>query len=295
VFVLLNNKIGMYIGALAVVVLLSVIALILLRPEGVINSVEKTLRFTYTLKNTSNELIETADFIAMIPAEIKGSQHVVSINSTEQYELLNTNPLNQSIKFTLRDLPPYGTKVISITLVMEVSSIAKNSINKKNQYLQAEKYIEKDSHAVKNIALLLDKKTSAIYAKSAFEWAMHNIQDAGYVIDNKGAQYAIEKKLGDCTEYMYAFVALARANDIPARAMAGFVVPQSASILNASDYHNWAEFYDSGRWVIADPQKRIFDQQYENYIITRVVSGAQELDISTNRFLITDKRLSVSL
>ena len=253
--------------------------------------IEKTLRFTYTLKNISNELVENADFVAMIPAEIKGSQHIVSISTTEKYSLENKDLLSQSMKFQIKNIPPFSSKVISITIVLGMSEKPKNEIHNKNEYLKAEKYIEKDSLTVKNVSALLDKTTKNSYAKSTFEWLINNVKDAGYVSDNKGAQYAIEKLLGDCTEYMYAFVALERANDTPARAIAGFFMPQPAGILNASDYHNWAEFYDAGKWKLADPQKRIFDQQYQNYIVVRFLSG----ESSANRFLITDNRLTVSL
>ncbi len=257
--------------------------------------VEKTLRFTYTLKNTANEFIPQADFVAMIPVEIAGAQHIVSITTTEKYELINKGAFNQAIKFTIQNFPPFATKIIGITMVLNVDALAKEDSIKKNPYLIAEKYIETDSLAVKEIAAQLVNKRSELTAKSIYEWLVNNIKDVGYVAENKGAEYAVEKRVGDCTEHMYAFVALARVNGIPARGVAGFVVPNSAAILNSADYHNWAEFFDGKKWILVDSQKHVFDAQYENYIVTRVLDNKNDSVMSSNRFLMTDSRIKVSL
>src|SRR5690625_8053461 len=84
---------------------------------------------------------------------------------------------------------------------------------------------------------------------------------------------------------MYAFVALARAQGIPARGIAGFVVNSSAAVLSASYYHNWAEFHDGERWVLVDPYKGVFDEQYENYIAFRLVGGTNNYSGLASRFL----------
>src|SRR5690625_7987994 len=88
---------------------------------------------------------------------------------------------------------------------------------------------------------------------------------------------------------MYAFVALARAQGIPARGIAGFVVNSNAAVLSASDYHNWAEFHDGERWVLVDPYKGVFDDQYENYIAFRMVGGRKNHSGSARRLLAVDE------
>jgi transglutaminase-like putative cysteine protease len=55
---------------------------------------------------------------------------------------------------------------------------------------------------------------------------------------------------------MDLFLALARANGIPAQAVAGYVVPGNG-VLHAADYHNWTLFYADGLWRISDPQRRV--------------------------------------
>ena len=45
----------------------------------------------------------------------------------------------------------------------------------------------------------------------------------GYIKNDRGALYALKTKEGDCTEFMHLFVALCRANKIPARCIGGYV------------------------------------------------------------------------
>ena len=59
-----------------------------------------------------------------------------------------------------------------------------------------------------------------------------------------GALYAFKERRGDCTEYMSLATAVFRVNNVPARAVAGFVVEEGSAVLSSGDYHNWTEFYD---------------------------------------------------
>jgi len=110
-----------------------------------------------------------------------------------------------------------------------------------------------------------------------------------------GDVYGLEQRRGDCTEYMQLFVALARANGIPSRGMAGYLVERDA-VIRAEAFHNWAEFYADGGWRIADPQRGRFDTGYGAYIATRILgvdSGA--IPSSANRFCTLGDRVRVKM
>jgi transglutaminase-like putative cysteine protease len=281
-------------AALALVALASAVLLFLAPWEEIQQPVEKQLRFTYTLKNTASELITQADFSAMMPIEIPGVQHVTSVEATQPYTVLKNNAAQNSIKFGIQNLPPFGVKVITVTLHVTLAPTAhKESINKQH-YLNAQKYIELDAASVHKIATQVKKETPLLTVKAAYEWLVNNIQDVGYLAQAKGAQFALEQRTGDCTEHMYALIALARANGIPARGVAGFMVEQSAGILNASNYHNWAEFHDGKKWILVDSQKHHFDEQYSHYIVTHFLAE-ESAPSTTERFLTTDNRIEVSL
>jgi len=107
-----------------------------------------------------------------------------------------------------------------------------------------------------------------------FRWVKRHVQDESYVRKPRGALYALEKGKGDCTEYMVLFMALCRRAGIPARAVGGYICPRNR-MLSSSGYHNWAEFYEAGRWWIADPLRGVLRDQSENYVALREI-GEEE-------------------
>jgi len=74
----------------------------------------------------------------------------------------------------------------------------------------------------------------------------------------KGALWALENGVGDCSEYSYLFVALCRAAGIPARVQAGFAFRSLGETLE--DGHMWAEYYlENYGWIPVDTTWRLFD------------------------------------
>jgi transglutaminase-like putative cysteine protease len=121
----------------------------------------------------------------------------------------------------------------------------------------------------------LDKGDPFPTARNIFSWVSANIRYAGYRSETLGARQTLETKSGDCTEFVYLFVALCRANKIPARPIGGFVCKDDRE-LNSADYHNWAEFYIDGAWRIADPQGKRFMEKESEYIAFCRLGGSGE-------------------
>ena len=130
-----------------------------------------------------------------------------------------------------------------------------------------------------SIARQLSGQTPQALARSAFEWTAANIQHSGYLPQDRGTLYALTERRGDCTEFMYLFMALARANGIPARGIAGYV-QRDNGVLRAANYHNWAEFYLDGRWQIADPQERVFMAGTADYIAFRLLDATAQTGVA---------------
>ena len=230
------------------------------------STTSKTLPFNYTLSNSSGDFIPFTDFSIKIPMSIDGIQNVESINSSHKNELLQTNTGEQSTYFSIENISPYASKVIDLTLVISTTDRPRYERINAADYLSAEKYIELDSPAIKALASQLKGSSPEETARNIYEWLVNNVTSLSYTADSKGAQYLIEKRSGDCTELMYGFVALARANGLPARGITGFWIPTESTIINAADYHDWAEFYDGKRWVLVDASKKNFDSEYFSYI-----------------------------
>ena len=80
------------------------------------------------------------------------------------------------------------------------------------------------------------------------------------------AIWACDAKRGNCTDFHSLFIALARAEDIPARFEIGFPLPASTHEGEIPGYHCWAEFYAQGAgWVPVDISEAWKNQAKHDY------------------------------
>jgi hypothetical protein len=76
--------------------------------------------------------------------------------------------------------------------------------------------------------------------------------------EERGALWALDNGVGDCSEYSYLFVALCRAAGIPAKIQAGFAFHDVGESLE--DGHMWAEYYlENYGWIPVDATWKQFD------------------------------------
>ncbi len=76
--------------------------------------------------------------------------------------------------------------------------------------------------------------------------------------EERGALWALNSSIGDCSEYSYLFVALCRAVGIPARVDAGFAFYSNGQVVQNG--HMWAEYYlENYSWVPVDATWQIFN------------------------------------
>jgi len=162
-------------------------------------------------------------------------------------------------------------------------------------YTSAERYAESEHKEITSLAKdLLDKDDDLATVSNIYQWLGENLSYTGYQPQDLGVLYALRKLKGDCTEYMYLFAALARANGIPTRLMAGYVYDKS-SLVKADDYHNWAEVYIDGKWRLVDPQKQVLMQQNQDYVAVRIISESVDKFYGSQRFSFSSKELKVKM
>ncbi|MCF6256783.1 MAG: transglutaminase-like domain-containing protein [Gammaproteobacteria bacterium] len=264
--------------------------------DSVSYTVPKTVRYNFTVKNKTNQLIEKAQFWTYAPVAQNSTQKVTNIKATLPYELTVDETGNQVLSFVIENLPPYGNKVLTITtelLFAEASNPQKKPLL--DSFLVSERFVEVAHPKITSLAQKMLGTDPMLTSKSTYQWVADNIQYAGYINDDRGALYALNKKKGDCTEYMYLFVALMRANGIPARGVGGYVYPHNA-ILKSRDYHNWAEVYIDGAWRLVDPQNRVFMEQSTSYVAMRIISASEKNPLAnTHRFLHSDNGIVVTM
>ncbi|MCK4823252.1 transglutaminase domain-containing protein, partial [bacterium] len=257
------KKIGLYLIILCACLVCAWIAVKnydwFLSPEPVY-TIPRHIRYSFTLQNRTNRLLEKAEFWTYAPAKQTPTQKCLRVETSHPYKLISDDRGNQILHFAFHNLAPYNTRIITVKADLLLSGTP-NLVSEKDlrDYLHAEKYCESDNPEITRLAKKLKGPETVKTAENIFRWIADNIQYTGYLRNARGALYALQNKKGDCTESMYLFTALCRANGIPARGVGGYVCSQNA-ILRPSEYHNWAVFYHDGIWSIADPQRKTFMQ-----------------------------------
>jgi transglutaminase-like putative cysteine protease len=207
----------------------------------------------------------------------------MEIRTNPQHDIIADAAGNQVLHFAVQKIPPFATKILNITADLRMFSTPREtSLPDLTELLRQEEFIECGDPGIKNLAQKLKAANDIKTAQNIFNWISENIKYSGYVSSARGALWALQRGKGDCTEYMYLFVALCRANKIPARGIAGYVIRENSQI-EAEDYHNWAEFYADGLWRIADPQKKLFMGDAKNYIAFTVLGNTTATPIEKSR------------
>jgi transglutaminase-like putative cysteine protease len=258
--------------------------------------IARQIRYSFTIQNTTSQLIENAVFRTWAPAKQTATQLCKRIDASDPFHVLSDDLGNQMLEFELHDFPPYGSRIISITTDLLMSPTP-NRINPGDLqlWLGPEKYIESDHPDLKQRARVLMAGTPKETAANIFKWVNGHVQYCGYLKKDRGALYAFLHKRGDCTEYMYLFTALCRAGSIPARGIGGYIALQN-SILKPAGFHNWAEYYDNERWHPADPQNNAFMKDGQNFIVMRIISASPDQPQGGfNRFRIEGRGLKARM
>lgn len=239
-----------------------------------------TIKYRFNLSNSTSRPIKNASLLAGTPLATTSTQKCLQNQANHPSKVVKDKVGNTYLELDWEVIPPYTTKIIDVVSELEVWKKPQRSRAKPDAaYLASEPYIESDDILIKEMAINLKAKANQETARNIYNWIAENIQYAGYVKNNRGARYALRYRKGDCTEFATLFVALCRANGLPARYMGGFVTSKS-KVLTIGDYHNWAAFYDKGVWYIADPQRKVFmnDPEASSYIAFQIIQPSNGAD-----------------
>jgi transglutaminase superfamily protein len=238
-------------------------------------SIHRQIRYSFTLQNTTNQLLKNAEFWTYAPVKQTPTQRCVGLETSHPYELILDDIGNQILYFRFDTIPPYSTKIITIKADLELSNTPNQIIVPDLQpFLRSEKYVESDDPKLSEFAGRFKDSEQVKTAENIFRWVAGNVKYTGYVGNDRGALYGFNHKKGDCTEYMYLFAAFSRANKIPARCIGGYICREN-TILKPSAYHNWAEIYEDHTWRNVDPQNKVFMQSQSDYIAMRIIGNTK--------------------
>jgi len=230
------------------------------------------LKHVITIMNPTNSIATGVNLYVPIVRNETARHYVIlcSITPTSGHQLLSDSSGNIYACWENLVIMPNQVftvelvyRVLSFSITYTVNSSLIGSYNKNSElylkYTQPEELIESDNHEIIEEAREITRGVSDPHAKARliYNFVVGYLQ---YEMQEKemGALWALEHRIGDCSEYSYLFVALCRAAGIPARIQAGFAFHYAGQSLEEG--HMWAEYYlENYGWIPVDATWQLFD------------------------------------
>ncbi|PUB87478.1 MAG: hypothetical protein DBP00_09005 [gamma proteobacterium symbiont of Ctena orbiculata] len=240
--------------------------------------IERTIKYSLTVKNPTNQSIKNSSFWLHAPLGQGVYQVLDELTTTHPYRMEADSSGNQRLHFKIDLLPPYGAKTYTVTAKLKLSAQPNTISGIDNEaFLGEEAFIEINEPKIQQLAQRLAADGDSGTVKNIYRWVTTNIKKKGYIKREQGALQTLLSETGDCTNTMYLFAALSRANGIPTRNMAGFTANENA-ILRPRDYHNWIEVFVDDKWQLVDPDREIYMEKAEDYIAMTLLKDGSSME-----------------
>jgi len=220
-----------------------------------------THRVTYqtTITNTTTTPLTNIRIFIAFPPPFQPYQQLIDIKPTSNLGQQATDLVgNHWLEFPCHRLAGHDSLTYGYTALVRNRSVQYQfSQSIENQsipkpllvYTKPEYFIESHHHLIKDLAQELSQDQPGLipFIRTAMRSVTKILRYEPQRYE-RGAAYAIENKVGDCTEYAALFAALCRARGIPARLISGF-----ASSKKKWERHGWSEVWIRNHWIPVDP------------------------------------------
>jgi hypothetical protein len=237
------------------------------------SAISRRLRFTIQVVNPTSATLQNQTLWMYLPAHVAIGHELLSVDISSEHTIERDKLGHAILKIHWPSLPAFAQRVISVSCSLSIrSSPHQQQPGGAINWLQHERYIEVNDPLVQVLATQLKTSSQLQTVKNIYDWIIRHLTYAGFIADDLGARYALTERKGDCTEFAYLTVALARASGIPARVLGGYVLSQDAAP-KADEYHNWAQVWINDQWLVLDPQKQNWLDPKLEYLTFRYVYG----------------------
>lgn len=193
-------------------------------------------------------------FVCLIPKNLDGIQKVQSIKYSKSPQRVFEDNGNRYAEFTFDSIDKKIDLYISVDIDIikyDFDAVKDNKLifDTVVMYLNDEKFIEKNDVNIYRKAIELKRNDELNTIKNIYNFVNQQIKYTGFNPGEFGAAKALQTKSGDCTEFTDLFVALCRANKIPAKYVEGLAIEYFGT-----PKHSWAEvFTNKYGWIRIDP------------------------------------------
>lgn len=264
-------------------------------PESEVISKTVEFQYQYIVENTTSEVFRNQVISLYVPMDIVNVQKLVNGNINYEYAESEDALGNRIWNVKLGGFSPYETKIIDVNFTVEkTSENVRLSGDDGNEFLVNQRFLSMDNSKLQSQAKLLKRESALETAKATYSWVASHVEYEGVITKDLGALYAMMKKQGDCTEYMYLFSALARINGLPTRHMGGYRT-QAGKQLGAKIYHNWVEVLIGDEWLLVDPQTQAFESHQQDFVVFRIAGSKDDSQPFSKRYFGTSEHIKVQI
>jgi len=224
------------------------------------------LQVMVSVRNVGQALATDIPLRLAIPVEHAPLQYIESMGLSEEPERTTRDAFgNEFIHYTIESLAPFENKTFFINTSVRMisgdynirSSSMDEDLEDMSNYLQESLYINKNDPLIIELAREIAKNSTDISdtAWVTYEWIIDNIYYQ-QIPGEWDAATTLKNGEGGSAELANLFVALMRANNIPARRVSGWANPfyEGKELQLTRFAHGWAEFYLPGYgWIPVDP------------------------------------------
>lgn len=232
----------------------------------------RTIKYSFVVSNPSSRRVEQARFWAYAPVQQTSHQYVTAINTSHPYRLETDNVGNQRLNFDVGAIPPLGSRLVDVRVELRLSTTAIATGEPGAEALAGQTFVELEAEPLQQIARSLRADRPLDTAQAIYDWVRSHVTNKGYVAKDRGALFAVTHQQGDCSEHMYATVALSRLNHIPAQGIAGYQMRESG-VVHAAEQHNWARIWLDDAWAVVDTDRAEFAPDPTHYLAMRVLAS----------------------
>ncbi|MFT5284118.1 MAG: hypothetical protein ACI8TQ_000274 [Planctomycetota bacterium] len=248
-------------------------------------------RFEFTYRATLPKLEGPAQvWLPLATSDAYQTIEVTEINAPgEQAVLEDAAYGNRILHLTLG--PDDGNRDIVVTYTVERFEKAAYPDREldRSKHLAPERLVP-DTEEFRTIAASVceGKDGDLVKARALYDHVIDHMRYAkiGTEYGKGDAVFACDTQRGNCTDYHSYFIALARAEGIPARFAIGASIPSSRNEGGISGYHCWAEFYTNGSWWPVDISEADKCSKLSTFFFGR--HPANRIELSRGRDLLVE-------
>ncbi len=256
--------------------------------------IPRTVRYDFQVRNEGDRASD-AELWVYAPVRRSPTQICLRIETSHPADLTEEPFGNQVLHFALPHIPPRGARLVSVRAELGLSDEAQGVPgDDPGDFLGPTPTAPCDHPAILEPARDLPGTGPADVTRSAVAWVAERVAYSGYRTQDRGALQALREGRGDCSEFSFLLVALLRARQIPARPVAGYRCVADC-VPTPADFHQWVEYFDGGRWRLADALDGTWDAQASRFVALKTSIDVRESGQSFHRFRSSGEGIRVTM